>query len=431
MEFRQDNIFHDGNGGDVSSSAIDVKDRAFVVHDVLASRFNSMVRRFVDWTGRSSFLMVIFAFVIMFIILTMILALFIMLNLRMYPDCVTAGESPYEDLSPSGKFHDAWILSWTTFSTAGYGVIAPSIQNPCYSLNFFCSWISFIGTVFSGFCAALIFSRIQSVQGEAPVKFSDVIKVKLERHSVKTHAGKSGSIDKSDMKDEYVPVITFDMSNLFHTKVTGEIIEGKINVMANVDAFQVDEETRQRAGNMIFPNMLSPLRSEMSKQISGEVTSHSRSPMEMIKGIFSQSVVSREINGPDDAGNKIRSEESDPSTIFTKLAVSPDENPFFRVEWPVSHILDDSSPLLTNACKEKLKKGKLPRNTMDKIHYIEDNIVFHEILVTFTGLANVSAESVFATKVYTFENLKFSPPISSISEFNNMDEEIITDVAFI
>jgi len=97
---------------------------------------------------------------------------------------------------------------------------------------------------------------------------------------------------------------------------------------------------------------------------------------------------------------------------------------FFRVEWPVSHVLDGSSPLLTNICKEKLKKGECPRDALEKIHYIEDNIVFHEILVTFTGLANVSAESVFATKVYTFENLKLSPPISSLSELSYMDEEI-------
>jgi len=430
VESRQDDVFHDGGGGDTyNSKALDVKDIPFIVHDLMASRVNLALRRFVDWTGHSSFPMVIIVFIILFILFTMILALCINLNLWIYPECIHNGEhdpttttttgedhpNSFQNLSAIQQFHDAWILSWTTFSTAGYGLIAPSTSSPCLSLNVLCSMISFLGTVFSGFCAALIFSRIQSVQGEAPVKFSHYMKIKLERpHGVKPpNNGILGSTldDKSMMEDDYIPVISFHMSNLFHTKVTGEIIAGKINVMANVDAYQVDEETRKRAGNKVFPNLLAPLRSKMSRRLTGEVTtSQTNYLMDRIKNLFcSPAMISREINGPQDVGNKFCAEESDPTTIFTKLAVSPDENPFFRVEWPVSHILDDNSPLLTRACKEALKHNTCPRDAQEKIRYIEDNIVFHEILVTFSGLANNSAESVFATNVYTFENLKFSP----------------------
>jgi len=260
------------------------------------------------------------------------------------------------------------------------------------------------------------------VQGKAQVEFSEIMEVKLERHVVKKHTSKLSSIDESQTKEEYVPVITFRMFNSFHRKVTGEIIEAKVNVMANVDAYQVDEETRKSAGNKVFPNLLSPLRSEISRRLNADATAKSWSPIAIFRRVFSPTV-GREIEGPEDVGSKLRQEDSNPSTIFTKLAVSPDEHPFFRSDWPVSHILDESSPLLTNSCKQEGKDGKWPLNTQKRISYIENNIVFHEILITFSGLANASAESVFATKVYTFENLKFSQPTTPCSEYNGMDEQ--------
>ena len=75
---------------------------------------------------------------------------------------------------------DAYALSWTTFSTVGYGLVYPStsatVENnvrQCTVVTLFATLESFIGMLFASCCLAIIVSKVTRNQSFAQVQFSD------------------------------------------------------------------------------------------------------------------------------------------------------------------------------------------------------------------------------------------------------------------
>lgn len=71
-------------------------------------------------------------------------------------------------------FEMAFELSWTTFTTVGYGQVAPSGED-CYPIRVCCSFFAFIGLLFNSLSAAIFFSKLERVLTKASVTFSSSV----------------------------------------------------------------------------------------------------------------------------------------------------------------------------------------------------------------------------------------------------------------
>jgi len=77
------------------------------------------------------------------------------------------------------------------------------------------------------------------------------------------------------------------------------------------------------------------------------------------------------------------------------------EHPFLSRVWHGVHILDSSSPLLTDRARQRIEVngGSWPSNWFDP-DIIRSKLDFHDLIVTVIGLSNVSAMAVHAYKRY-------------------------------
>ncbi|KAL7577753.1 hypothetical protein ACA910_010514 [Epithemia clementina (nom. ined.)] len=95
-----------------------------------------------------------------------------------------------------------------------------------------------------------------------------------------------------------------------------------------------------------------------------------------------------------------------PRRIFHTLGVETDSHPFFRLAWNIRHICDENSPLLPNKVRAMIaaNNGFWPPQ-LNNYDAVRKAVNFHEIIVSFTGTANVSGSSVYTQKVYNYVDM--------------------------
>lgn len=98
-------------------------------------------------------------------------------------DCVKVGGNNLGDLERS-KLMDAFSLSWSTFSTVGYGSTYPALSTEtwnatatdkfdgnrdetCSFISFICSLEAFVGVIFAGFVGAIFFAKVARITQHA------------------------------------------------------------------------------------------------------------------------------------------------------------------------------------------------------------------------------------------------------------------------
>lgn len=95
-----------------------------------------------------------------------------------------------------------------------------------------------------------------------------------------------------------------------------------------------------------------------------------------------------------------------PQRIFHKLEVETESHPFFKRQWTIRHQLDENSPLLSATARKMVadNHGFWPHQLND--HYeIREHLRFRELIVNFSGTANVSGSSVYAQHVYDYADV--------------------------
>ena len=98
-----------------------------------------VISHFLAWAFRSSFIQVIFVFLVMYGALVILFSALILLNGRLRPSCIGPDDILDDNYRSRMTFIDAFALSWTTFSTVGYGNIYPSLHSKCGIIAFLCS----------------------------------------------------------------------------------------------------------------------------------------------------------------------------------------------------------------------------------------------------------------------------------------------------
>jgi len=288
--------------------------------DDLQISISARIHSLILWTFHRNLFLVIFCFSITFVILTIIFAFVIVGLIKIFGQshCLST-EGNYDDLPFIGKVNDAWILSWSTFSTVGYGLVSPLKSNNagdrCLFLDWICSFESFLGTIFAGSCAAILYSRVIRFQKKAQITLSDFMTVQFGNQLLSAQEQEKVF---SDSDDELLqisqsetncnfPVMSFRIVNLFHSIIGGEIIDGRVSLMADVDLQKnLDPEKQTHAGNTHFRNHFIKLRSDKRKS---------------------------------DKEDQDQEEDSQPKMVFAKVDVTPYEHPFFKRVWRVSFFL--------------------------------------------------------------------------------------------
>ena len=107
------------------------------------------------------------------------------------PECITSGGKHFGS-NPYTKFNDAYELSWTTFTTVGYGNTYTSTANDliaedgttnapdCTWVVLLCNAEAFFGLLYAGMCAAILFGKVNRVQSHAKLIFANAVCLQYE-----------------------------------------------------------------------------------------------------------------------------------------------------------------------------------------------------------------------------------------------------------
>ncbi|KAL7541919.1 hypothetical protein ACHAWF_007053 [Thalassiosira exigua] len=345
-------------------------------------RPSTLLYRYIDWTFRASFTSVFISFSFYYFLLCVVFGGLLLWAGNHEPNCiVTSGES-FGAHSEHTKFSDAFSLSWTTFTTVGYGMTYTSTASDfadtkpaeCTWVVFLCTVEAFMGLLYAGMCAAILFGKVNRVQSHAYIDFSNAVCLQYEE------------------MDDDVGGVDF---------ATSERSRGEPETplrLPDIDD-KVDEENQYTVGS-ITP---APAQSQEEKkfvdkfngcpimkfQIVNELCN--REGAELVDCIMK--VVGIKFKGPGD-GSITHSQ-------YVRVNLVDFEHPFLSRVWHGVHILDATSPLLTDRARQRIREnnGSWPSSWFDP-EIIRRKLEFHDLIVTVAGISNVSAVTVHAYKRY-------------------------------
>ena len=233
----------------------------------------------INWMLRANFSTFFGFSMLLFIILTFIFALVIMAFASLEPRCVTSSTfQANRGFIP--LFIDAWNLSWTTFSTVGYGNISPSTSmifvedmdkykqsGNCFLMGTLLSFESLVGILCVSFAGAIIYVKLIQFQTRAKIKFSSIMVLKYGtgvRADDFDYDDEESSASEEDEDDTTAalnpnkipcPVLLFRMANLLHSRQNGAIVNAHVKTVATVDIKNTVIQYVTR-GNTVFRDAL-------------------------------------------------------------------------------------------------------------------------------------------------------------------------------
>eukprot|EP00804_Cyclotella_cryptica_P010372 CCRYP_012260-RA/>CCRYP_012260-RA protein AED:0.11 eAED:0.11 QI:278/1/1/1/0.8/0.5/6/2287/335 len=163
-------------------------------HDVDTHLYrpSNLLYRYIDWTFHVGFTAVFLTFLIIYFSITIFFGVLLLAAGIAQPECITTGGAHF-GTNPYTLFNDAFHLSWTTFTTVGYGNGYTSTANDlvsagdgttkaqeCSGVVFLCNSAAFIGLLYAGMCGAILFGKVNRVQSHAKLIFSNAVCLQYE-----------------------------------------------------------------------------------------------------------------------------------------------------------------------------------------------------------------------------------------------------------
>lgn len=445
----------------------------------------ALSQNIIYWGFTCSFWKLAFASIIVFFVLCIIFAFLILASVHRAPLCLNPdiGMLPFRE-----KFNDALHLSWTTFTTVGYGIISPStggreefLSDPsffdkeglCLLVNIILSFESLMGVLFVGLCSAILFGKLMSFQSNAKVAFSTIMVVNYGKKefiendddSDDDAAAAAASLEEEKLTNmrpkNYkfaCPILRFRIANELHSSKSGEITDANLNVFATIDA---KNSILAVKSERVFGNAMQLVDSEEDLSISSSFRgissvrqtaatvwkkrahATSQGVKSLSRGVRARIRHSASIAQPSRLRNNYTmgyfhpssdvyyQEETDmdqPNLVFTNVHVEPSRHPYFCSSWVVSHALDATSPLLKKSIRERIKdnNGYWPED-LQSMEGIKDSIHFDQFLVSFSGNSKIAGGAVYRQKIYTMEDLKIGFLFKSLL-MRNPDNSIFVRV---
>mmetsp|Transcript_31237 Transcript_31237/g.36444 ORF Transcript_31237/g.36444 Transcript_31237/m.36444 type:complete len:493 (+) Transcript_31237:112-1590(+) len=313
-----------------------------------------------------TFGMLMFYFATFFYIQSIIFTILIYVVGLFEPDCIIFDGKHLDEMT---RWFDAsWTLSWTTFSTVGYGNTAPALSDVgnsetmhdvdrCIAINMLLMIVSFVGVVYTGAAGAILFSKVEKIKGEGQVSFSDPCVIRFG-----SGLGAEADSDEAEAEEEQnqnmipCPVLEFRLLNHNHKSSGGVIANAELHCLASVE-----DETGNDLGTTERPS-----KKPRWKMII-------------------------------DHDNRVNL----PRRLFINMELTNGDHPFFRRCWTATHIIDDKSPLIRKKMRERIRKnhGFWPKKC-NKAEDIKRQLIFKQIIVNFTGVSKRTSAQVHAQRVY-------------------------------
>uniref|UniRef100_A0A7S2K8U5 Potassium channel domain-containing protein n=1 Tax=Leptocylindrus danicus TaxID=163516 RepID=A0A7S2K8U5_9STRA len=347
---------------------------------------NEMVSRLFNSVNKLDMRRLFVLFLVSYILWCTFFAVVLMLLSYIEPTCI----SPYEVGADEDNitFHDAFILSWTTFSTVGYGNVSPQVEsgipnkvNDCIIVGIVISLEAFIGILFAGFSGAILFTKLVSMQSIAHVEFSEPICVEL---------GSGGP-----SKEKPCPVVTFKIVNMLGNTKGGEIVD------ASLSCFVITRHYNRKS------------RRSLANVAAGiDVSSNGENRFSLGSGGRSSSIRGT-LRGFSMKSGSTTSEGGGPESVtviqrtFDKANLRTDTHPFFELDWKVKHDLDETSPLLPRWLREEIKDndGIWPSHHYNKETIRSALTKFGKLILSIGGTSQSSGASVSGRRVYLYEDI--------------------------
>lgn len=387
---------------------------------------------------------------------------------------VVSGKEPAD----RATFVDLYQLSWTTFSTVGYGLVYPNVsieaKGSCYAVNALTALEAFTGVLYAATAGALLFGKVARSQSSASVQFSDPIVV---RYGTGLHPKEDEEVPS--VNEIPCPVMEFRMINSLHYRTGGEIINCSVNCVASITAentsdyirispsdvahrqhhlanlsshFHLPHRARKIGGvansylfnpvnqylinpinkNVIAPinkNVINPVTSSLGnvgrRKSLSELSRHADHEPDVDRDMFIEAELlnasirqdPRLFEQSSSAALAVMDEGSKlvPRRIFSTLDVETPSHPFFKRGWTIKHPLDSSSPLLSMEAKAMIDDNNgYWPESLNSFEKVRDHIHFHEIMVSLTGTANVSGSTVYKQKVYSCADMNIGYTFATV-----------------
>ena len=405
-------------------------------------RPSDMVTTFLFREFRSSFGEVFLTALVWFISFTSFFSVILFLLGRAHPTCIHVNEKDF-----SGNFMDAYALSWTTFTTVGYGLVFPGTSTTagtddihnCWLVTITASLEAFVGILFASFWGAIFLSKVARVSSFAQVTFSDPILIRfgdgvMGAGDKGAEASDDGSLDEDNIfseekpKGTYAPcpVLEFRAINRLAAMKRGEIIDASMNIVASVDNTQVPSagkagDKKKRKGKKAKGKKGGGAGLKLLDEFEGPSEENLAKMKLKIKSILDGTHLPAHMNN----------EENDPSQAdkkaFAKLYIESQDHPFFKRVWMAKHVLDEDSPLLCNDAKDliRLNGGYWPLE-LNNAKAVRACVNFDQILVSLSGTSNADANTVYAQKIYGYSDLVVGYRFCNIL-FRNLDGSLGVD----
>jgi hypothetical protein len=246
----------------------------------------------------------------------------------------------------------AFELSWITFTTVGYGNVAPSGSiSGCWGLRYLCAFEAFVGIVYFSLLGAIFFKKIGITFGEAPVTFSRALCLKYEASS-----------------DEF-PVLEMQIVHNKANQEGHEVLNASLLCIVAIDVPFIWGQTSavQNVKNLTKSiDIQRPSLADAKHQPS--FYSHSR-------------------------GTK--------QTYYT-IKLEGGEHPYFNRVWHCHHILNGDSPLINDVVKEDIKKsGRWPFDKRSHNEIRSALVPFHT-MVSAKYFSNFSIVSTLKLSIHMY-----------------------------
>mmetsp|Transcript_557 Transcript_557/g.1713 ORF Transcript_557/g.1713 Transcript_557/m.1713 type:complete len:323 (+) Transcript_557:1220-2188(+) len=270
-------------------------------------------------------------------------------------------------------------------------------QEQCIFLVFLSTTESFVGLLYAGMCAAILFGKVGRIQSHAQVKFSNSICIQV------------GLPMPVAVEEPDTPKASPKRVEIEDTPQDKKASKKHGSLMV-----QVPEPLKSIKTIVPFPVITFQVVNKLCNELGGEIMDANMRVVASDRGSgASASVVAS----------------------FVKVQLAEFEHPFFNRVWHGRHKLDQSSPLMSRFAKVMIAQngGTWPED-WNNPKDIRNALRFSELIVTLTGISNVSAATVHAYKRYKYGDLligyEFAPVLYKNPDTQRLkvDMRLIHDV---
>lgn len=117
-----------------------------------------------------------------------------------------------------------------------------------------------------------------------------------------------------------------------------------------------------------------------------------------------------------------------PLSFFQRLDVETDTHPFFKRAWLIRHVIDESSPLLSDEARLLIEKnnGVWPTE-LNNLTSIRKHVSFNNLIVRFKGTSQATGSTVYGFKVYKFSAVNIGYEFAPLIQFVEKNEKVTID----